>query len=156
MLRIVLIAEVLHHAYAKKSCFCATMVFHLNRSINSIYRFPTKLATVIQTMAAWLLANARFLCPTNVCKLSPKYPSCILIVLMVNLGVEVSFCSDWNCWLYSPVIFLWHTPTWNARYLIDWYNQTNIHCPHRDRHPALAVSLQGRWVSGPSRVWSSR
>jgi len=61
----------------------------------------------------WLLAEDRFTCPTNIRQTSSKFPSCSIVVLTINLGVQVSIFWDWNCGSYSLEILLWHTTNGN-------------------------------------------
>ena len=112
---IVFIADIVHQALTKITCSRAAMVYRCKTSIDSIYGFRTQSPTEIRKMVAWLLAKDRFTCPTNVREVSSKFPSCLIVVLTINLGVQVSICSDWNCGSYSPDILLWHTTDGNER-----------------------------------------
>ena len=84
-------------------------------SFDSIYVFRTQLPTEVRKMVAWLLARNRFTCPRPVREVSSKFPSCIIVVLTINLVVQVSICSDWYCGSYSPDIVRWHTTNANER-----------------------------------------
>jgi len=91
---IVFIADIVHQALAKITCSHAAMVYCCKTSIDSIDGFRTQSPTEIRTMVVWLLAQDRFTCPTNVCEVSSKFPSCLMVVLTINLGVQGSICSD--------------------------------------------------------------
>ena len=84
----------MHQALAKSTCSCAAMVYRCKASIDSIYGSQTQSPTEIRKMVAWLLAKDRFTCPTNIHEVSSKFPLCLIIVLMINLGVQVSICSN--------------------------------------------------------------
>ena len=45
-------------------------------------------------MVAWLLAKDRFSFPTNVHKVRSKFPFCLIVVLIINLGAQVLIGSD--------------------------------------------------------------
>jgi len=112
---IVFVADIVHQALAKISCSCAAMVYHCKISIDSLYRFQTQLPTEIWEMVAWLLAMDRFTCPPNSCEVSSKFFSCLLIILTINSGVQVSICSDRNCGSYLLDILLWYMTNGNER-----------------------------------------
>jgi len=117
---IVSIPVIVHQALAKITSSHAAIVYRCKTTINSIYWLWTQSPTDIRTMVPWLLAMDRFTCPTNVPEVSSKIPSCLIVVLTINLGMQVSICSDWNCAPYSLVIHLWHTANGNERQIIDW------------------------------------
>jgi len=117
---IVVIADILHQALTKISFSHTAIVYCCKISIDSIYWFGTQSPTEIRKMVAWLLAKNSFTWPTNVCKVSSKFPSCWIAVLKINLGVQVSICSHWNGGFYSSDILLWHTTHGNERQIIDW------------------------------------
>jgi len=91
---IVFIADIVHHTLANITCSCAALVYRGKTSIDSIYGFRTPLPTEIWKMAAWLLAKDRFSCPTNIREVSSKFPSCLIVALMINLQVEDFIYSD--------------------------------------------------------------
>ena len=91
---IVFITDIVHQALAKITCSHAAMVYRCKTSIDSIYGFRTQSPTEMWKMVAWLLAKDRFTCPTNVREVSSKFPSCLIVVVMINLGVQVSICSN--------------------------------------------------------------
>jgi len=113
--KIVFIADIVHQAVAMITCFRAAMVYHCKTLIDSIYGFQTQSPTEIRKMVAWLQAKDRFTWPTTVCEESSKFPLCLTVVLIINLGVLVLICSDWNCGSHSPDILLWHTTNGNDR-----------------------------------------
>jgi len=117
MWMIVFIADILHQAVAMIIGSHAAMVFGCKASINSMDGFWTTSPTEICEMVAWLLAKDRFTRPTNVHEVSSKFPSCLIVVLMINLGVQVPICSNWNCGSYSPLILLRHMTNGNERLL---------------------------------------
>jgi len=73
---------------------------------------------------------------------------------MINLGVQVSICSDWHFESYSLDRLLWHMTNANERQIIDWYKLPISHCLQRDCDPALSVCWELRRVQAPARVWS--
>jgi len=91
---IVFIGDIVHQALAKITCSCAAMVYRCKTTLDSIYGFRTQSPTEIRKMVAWLLAKDRFTCPTNLREVSSKFPSCLIVVLTINLGVQVLICSD--------------------------------------------------------------
>jgi hypothetical protein len=91
---IVFIADIVHQALAKITCSRAAMGYRCKTSIDTIYGFRTQSPTEIWRMVAWLLAMDRFTCPTNVREVSSKFPTCLIVILMINLGVQVLICSD--------------------------------------------------------------
>lgn len=109
------ITDIVHLALTKITCSHAAMQYSCITSVDSIYGFRTQWPMGIRRMAAWLLANDRFTCCTNVHKVSSNFPSCLIIVLPINLGMEESICSDWNNGFASPDKLLWHTTNGNER-----------------------------------------
>jgi hypothetical protein len=91
---IVFIADIMHQALAKITYSHAAIVYGCKILIYSIYGFRTQSPTEIRKLVAWLFAKDRFTCPTNVCEVSSKFPCGLIVVLMINLGVEISICSD--------------------------------------------------------------
>jgi len=150
------IADSVHHALAKIICSLAAMVHFCNTSIDTIYRVQTKSPTVIRKVVSWLWAQLMFTCPGNVREECWKFPSSSIVVLTMNLGLQVSICSDWNCGSYSPDILLWHTINGKERKIIDGYNQPDIHWPHLDGQPLSSAGLETQWVRGPATVSSRR
>jgi len=138
------ITVTVHHDLAKITPFCVAMAYHRKPWMDCISGIQTQLPTKIRKMVAWLLAMDRFTCPTNICEVCSKFPSCLIVVWTINLGVQGSICSDRNCGCYSADILLWHTTNGNGRFFIDWQNQPDIHCPHHDSHPPLSVRLENR------------
>jgi len=112
---IVFITDMVHLALTKITFCHAAMVYPCKNSIDYIYRFRTKSPTEIRKMVAWPLAMDRFTCRRTVCQVSSQFPSCLIVGLTFNLGVQVSICSDWNCGSYSPDILLWHITNVNER-----------------------------------------
>jgi hypothetical protein len=112
---IILIADIVHHTLAKITSSRAAMVFRGKTSIDSMFRSRTESPIEIRKLVAWLLAKDRFTCLTNIGEVSSKLPSCVMIVLTINFGVQVSVCSDYNCGSYSPDMFLYHMTDGNER-----------------------------------------
>ena len=83
------IADIVYQALVRMTCSHAAMEYHSITSINSMYRFRIQLPTEIQPLVAQLLAKNRFTCHTNICKVNSKFPSCLIIVLTINLEVQV-------------------------------------------------------------------
>jgi len=81
---IVFIADIVHQALTMITCSRTAMVYHCKISIDFISGFRTHLPEEICKMVAWVLAKDRFICPTNVYEVSLKYPSCLIIVMMIN------------------------------------------------------------------------
>ena len=91
---IVFITDIVHQALAKITCSCVAMAYRCKISIDSIYGFRTKSPTEIRKMVAWPLAKDRFTCPTNIRELGSKFPSSLIVVVTITLGVQASICSD--------------------------------------------------------------
>jgi len=83
-----------HQALAKITYSRAAMVYGCKTSIDSIYGFRTQSPTEIRKIVAWPLAKDKVTCPTYVHEVSSKFPSGLIFVLTINLGVQVSICSD--------------------------------------------------------------
>jgi hypothetical protein len=81
-------------------------------------------------MVAWLLTKDTLTCLTNARKVYSQLRSCFIIFLMIQLGMQVSICSNGNCGPCSTDILLWRVINRNESYIIDSYNQSDIHCPH--------------------------
>jgi len=117
---IVFIAGIVHLFFAKITSLHAAEVYLCMTSIDSIYGFRTKLPTEMSTIRAWLLGKDRFRCPTNIGEASPKFPSGLMVILTITLGVQFLICSDWNLGSYSLDILQWPTTDGNRRQIIDW------------------------------------
>jgi hypothetical protein len=91
---IIFIAAIVHQALRNITSSCAAMVYRWKISIDCIYGFQIQSPTDIQIMVVWILAKDRFTCPTNICKVSSKFPSCLIFVLTINMKVEASICRD--------------------------------------------------------------
>jgi len=91
---IVFIADIVNQALTKITGSHAAMVYHYKTSINSIYGFRTQSPKEIWKMISWPLAKDRVSCPRNVREVSSMFPSCLFVVLMINLRVQVPICSD--------------------------------------------------------------
>jgi len=76
------------------TCSHVAMVYRCKTSIDSVYGFQTQSPKEIRKIVAWLLAKDRFRCPLNVREVSSKFHSCSIYVLTINLGVQVSICSN--------------------------------------------------------------
>jgi len=112
---IVSIAYITHRTLAKITYSHAAIVYRCKTSINAIYIFWTKSPPEIRRMFAWRLAEDRLTCPTNFRGVSSKFPSCSIIVFMINSGVQVSICSNWNFGSYSLYILLRYTTNRHER-----------------------------------------
>jgi len=145
---IVFIADIVFQALAKITYSRAAMVYRCMTWIISIYGFWTQSPTDIRRMVTWLFSKDRFTCPRNICELHSKFPSCLIIVLMIDLGEQVSICSDWNCGSYLPDILLWHmTKRKKDRSLIDKTNPIFIALTATAIHHRLLP-----WKTGEVRV----
>ena len=145
-----IIADIVHQTLAKITCSREAMVYHWKTSIDWGYGFRTPLPTEIRKQVPRLFAKHRFTCPTNVREVSSMVPSCLIDILTIHLGVQVSICRDWNCGSYSPDILLWHMTNGNERHIIDWENQPDIHCPHHDGRRPFSVGLKSRPLHDPA------
>jgi hypothetical protein len=135
-----------HQALAMITCSHGVIEYRSKISIHYIDRFWTDSTVDIRKLVAWLLAKDSLICTTKVPKVSSKFPSCLIIVLTINFGVQVLICSDWNCESYSPNIVLQHMASRNEIWIIDWRNQPNVHCPCRDGHSPI-VCQSGKQAS---------
>jgi len=117
---IVFMYDIGHQFLAMITCTHLAIVYYIQTSIDPNYGFRTQSTTEIRNMVAWLLANDRFTCPTNVHEWSSKFPGCLIVVLKINLKMQVSNCSGWNCGCYSLDILRWHMTNWNERLIIEW------------------------------------
>ena len=113
--QIVSITDILHQALTKITCSRAAMVYPCKSSIDNIYRCWTISPTDVWKTEPWLLPKDRLRCPTNFHEVSSKFPAGLIVVLMINIGVQVSICSNRNCVYYPPDILLWHTTHGNER-----------------------------------------
>jgi len=90
------------------TCPHGAMVYSCQISMDCIAWFQTRLPAVICKMVTWQLAKDRFTFRTNICEVSSKFPSYLIVLLTIKIEVQISLCSNWNCWSYTLDIILWH------------------------------------------------
>jgi len=105
---IVFIPDIVNQALAKITCFYGATTYYCKTTIDTIYRFRIQSPTEIWKMVAWLFPKYRFTCPTDICEISSKFPSCLIVVLTINYGVQVCITHTLTstCWTK-----LWQNPT---------------------------------------------
>ena len=132
-----LIWDIVYQALAKFTTKFVDIVHRSKSLIDSHNGFRTYSPTVTQTIVDWELAKDRITCPTNICEVSSKFSSHSIVILITNLGREISIWNDRNCWRYSPYILLQQRTNSNERLIIRGRNQPHIDCTHSDCLPTF-------------------